>query len=38
MNLSLKYQSGLVKGQKFTPLQTSLDPKVTLNDLTNFIH
>ena len=33
MSLSVKYESGLVKGQKFTPLQTSLEPKVTLTDL-----
>ena len=29
MSLSVKYQFGLVKGQQFTPLQTSLQPKVT---------
>ena len=33
MSLSINYESGLVKGQKFTPLQTSLEPKVTLTGL-----
>ena len=33
MSLSINYESGLVKGQKFTPLQTSLEPKVTLSGL-----
>jgi phosphatidylethanolamine-binding protein (PEBP) family uncharacterized protein len=33
MSLSINYESGLVKGQNFTPLQTSLEPKVTLTGL-----
>jgi phosphatidylethanolamine-binding protein (PEBP) family uncharacterized protein len=33
MNISINFKSGQVKGQKLTPLQTSLEPKVTLTGL-----